>query len=139
MKIDEDRIRDKIIEIEKFLEELESALPLSLKDYKQDYKVKAIGERYFEKIVEAVVDLAFLVVKEKKLKQPEYEKEVFGILSNNNILSQELSKRLQGAKGMRNIISHQYGKINDAQVFHSLTEELIPDVQQFIKSISKLK
>ncbi|MGD9275908.1 MAG: DUF86 domain-containing protein [Candidatus Pacearchaeota archaeon] len=139
MKNKEDRIKDKIIEIEKFIEELEPVLPSDFEDYRNDYKIKAIGERYFEKIIEAVVDVAFFIIKEKKLKQPEYEKQVFEILANERIISKELSERLQEAKGMRNIISHQYGKLDDAQVFHSLSEELIPDILEFIKLINELK
>lgn len=132
-----DRINDKIDEIEKFLEELESILPLSLKEYEQNFKVKAIGERYFEKIVEAIVDLAFLLIKEKNLQTPEYEKQAFDILRDEKVISEDLATRLKDAKGMRNIISHQYGKLNDELVFCSLTEELIPDVQDFINLIKK--
>ncbi len=132
-----DRISDKINEIEKFLEELESILPLSLKEYKQNFKIKAIGERYFERIIESIVDLTFIIIKEKNLKQPEYEKQAFDILKYENIISEILATRLKDAKGMRNIISHQYGKLNDELVFYSLTEELIPDVQEFIDLIKK--
>ena len=138
MNIEEDKIRDKIIEIESYLEQLELILPSDLEEYKSNFKIKLMGERSFEKIIESVVDLAFLIIKEKNLKQPEYEKQVFDILINNKIISKELSERLQDAKGMRNIISNQYGKINDELVFNSLTEELIPDVQEFIKSINEI-
>jgi len=134
----EEKIKDKIAEIEEFLEQLESILPLDFEEYKRDFKIKLMGERSFEKIMEAVTDLAFSVIKKKELKQPEFEKQSFDILANSKIISDELSKRLQDAKGMRNIISHQYGKVNDELVFNSLTEELIPDVQKFIKSINEV-
>ncbi len=75
------RINDKINEIEKFLGELESSLPTNFEEYKKDYRIRAIGERYFEKIVKAIIDLAFIIVKEKNFKQPEYEKQVFEILA----------------------------------------------------------
>jgi len=39
---------------------------------------------------------------------------------------------------MRNIIAHEYGRIDNELVFHSLVEELIPDVQEFLKVISDL-
>src|SRR3989339_782925 len=79
-----------------------------------------------------------LYIKEKNLKQPEYEKQVFDILFNNKIISQELSLKLQDAKGMRNIIAHEYGKVDDELIFHSLTEELIIDSYEFIKQIEKV-
>src|SRR3989339_291021 len=131
------RIRDKIIEIEKFLKELEVSIPKSLEDYKNDFKLRAIGERYFEKIVEAMSDLSFLIIKEKKLKQPEEEENVFEILMNNNIISRDLAERFKKAKGMRNILSHQYGNIDDEVVFDSITKELQKDVNEFIEIISK--
>lgn len=137
MKVKE-KISDKIIEIEKYLEELYEIFPISFEEYKIDFKSKAACERYFEKIIEAVVDLTFLVIKEKELKQPEYEKESFDILSKANIISETLSSKLQYAKGMRNIISHQYGKIDDQIVFNSINEELKEDVQKFIKAIKDI-
>lgn len=70
--------------------------------------------------------------------QPEQEKEVFEILAENEVISFELSKRLQNAKGMRNIIAHEYGRIDNELVFHSLVEELIPDVYEFTNLISNL-
>jgi len=132
------RVKDKTNEIEEFLEELENSLPKNFEEYKADYKLRAIGERYFEKITKAVIDLSFMIVKLKDLRQPEYEKEVFDILSNEKIISNKLKEKLKNAKGMRNIIAHEYGRIDNELVFHSLVAELIPDVQEFLKVISNL-
>ena len=133
------RIKDKIIEIEKFLEELSSVLPFNFEIYKTDFKLRAIGERYFEKIIESVVDLAFLVIRERNFNQPEEDKQSFDILASEKIISESLADKLKDAKGMRNILAHEYGRIDNELVFHSLVEELIPDVQKFIKIISNLK
>ncbi len=132
------RIQEKIGEIEQFLDELESSLPEDFEEYKTDYKLRAIGERYFEKIIEAAVDLAFLVIKEKNLMRPEEDKEVFDILAKEKIISESLAEKLKEAKGMRNILAHEYGRIDNELVFHSLAEELIPDVQEFIKLINNI-
>jgi len=129
------RINDKIREIEDYLSELEEIMPESFHEYKTDLKTKAACERYFEKIIEAVIDLAFLIIKDKGYKIPEEDKEAFDILANEKIISQELSIRLKEAKGMRNIIAHEYGKIDDELIFHSITEELKLDVSELIKSI----
>jgi len=131
------RINDKIIEIEKFLEELGSVLPKDLEEYLKDFKVKAICERYFEKIIEAVIDLTFLLIKEQNFESPKDEDSSFNILSNHKIISKELSLKLKEAKGMRNIITHEYGKINDELVFEAITEQLGKDVEEFIKTIKK--
>jgi len=131
------RINDKIREIGNYLSELEEIMPKNFHEYKTDLKTKAACERYFEKIIEAVIDLAFLIIKDKGYKIPEEDKEAFDILANEKIISQELSIRLKEAKGMRNIIAHEYGKIDDELIFHSITEEIQSDVNKLIKSLKK--
>jgi len=135
----ENRKEVKICEIEKYLGELESVFPLSIEKYKLDFKIKDVCERHFEKIVEAVVDLAFSFIKEKKFKMPEEDEQSFDILKNAGVISEELAVKLKQAKGMRNIIAQEYGKIDDELIFHAVTEELIPDIQEFISLIEKSK
>lgn len=132
------RIEDKINEINQFLEELESLVPSSLEEYKSSIEKKAACERYVEKIVEAVTDLAFLVVKDKKLRIPEDDIDAFNILLENKIIDNDLASKLKNAKGMRNIISHQYGKVDDEIVFEAITEELDKDVREFIGCTEKI-
>lgn len=132
-----ERINDKINEIETYLEELSSFVPEDYTQYLNDFKTRAACERYFEKIIESVVDIAFLVVKEKKLKIPDDDKHVFTILSDKNIIVSKLASRLKEAKGMRNIIAHDYGTVDNKLVFDSLTYDLIADVDEFINSIKK--
>ena len=129
------RINDKIEEIEEYLSELSKIMPLSLEIYRKDIKTKAANERYIEKIAEAIVDLAYLIVKDKGLKSPENDAEAFEILASNSIIGKELAEKLQDLKGMKNIIAHQYGEIDDEIVFNALAEEIEKDVNEFIKAI----
>lgn len=133
------RTKDKIDEIEDYLDELGSVIPSDFDEYKQNFKTRAACERYFEKIIGAVVDLAFLVIKEKKYKTPEEDKQAFDILTKENIISINLAENLKNAKGMRNILAHEYGKVNDEIVFHTITEELEKDVLEFVGIIKNVK
>ncbi|MBU2576275.1 MAG: DUF86 domain-containing protein [Nanoarchaeota archaeon] len=130
-----ERINDKIIEIEKYLEELESVLPKNFEEYSSDWKIRDICERRFERIIEAVVDLGFLIIKERNLNTPEDDKNIFDILSNSSFISPELSEKLKNAKGMRNVIVHEYGKINDEWVFEAITKEIVKDVRDFLEAL----
>ncbi len=131
------RIHDKIEEIEGYLGELESMLPPSLKEYRVDLKAKAACERYFERIVEAFVDLAYLVIKDQGFRPPEEDKKVFDVLSENALITPELAERLGDAKSMRNILAHQYGAVNDELVYAALTKELGADCRRFIQEVRK--
>jgi len=131
-----ERIIDKIEEIERYLQELSEIVPNTFEEYKTDFKTKAACERYAEKIIQAVTDLAMLTAIELNFKSPrEEDTQVFYILQENKIISLELSDKLQHAKGMRNILTHEYGDINDEIIFDSLTTELERDINEFIKSI----
>ena len=133
------RINDKIIEIEKFLEELEDIIPGNFEEYKKDFQKKAACERYFEKIIEAVVDLGFILIRENDFRIPEDDEGVFEILLSKGIISERLSSKLRDAKGMRNIIAHEYGNIDDELIFETISNELKKDVEDFIDNIEKFK
>ena len=126
------RITDKIKEVKGFLDELEGIAPSSFNEYESSIEKKAACERYAEKIVEAATDLAFLIIKNKKLRLPEDDIDAFNILLENKIIDGILAAKLKNAKGMRNIIAHAYGRVDDEIVFKSITKELVNDVKAFI-------
>lgn len=129
------RIQDKLEEIENYLFEIESFMPQDFEDYKDDIKTKAACERYFEKIIESVVDLTFLIIKSKGYKIPEEDKKAFDMLVKEEVITLKLAEKLKDAKGMRNIITHEYGMVDDVVVFHSITKELVDDVKDLLKQI----
>lgn len=130
-----DRLNSKLKDLEKYLEFLGKSIPNKLKDYEKDNFVKAVCERYFEKIIEATVDTSFLIVKLRNLRVPLLDESVFSVLAENKIINLKLSEKLSEAKSMRNFIAHQYGGIDDEKVFLSIKEELIPDVKEFLEAV----
>jgi len=129
------RITDKIKEISEYLEELKEIAPATLEEYRASIEKKAACERYVEKIVEAVTDLAFLVIKIKKLKIPEDDSGAFTILYENKVIDEKLATKLKNAKGMKNILAHQYGKVDDEIVFEAVTKELEKDAKKYFKNV----
>ncbi len=132
------RIKEKIDEINNYLSELEEITPSNFKEYCQ-IKNKAACERYLEKIIEAVIDLSFLIIKKKEFKIPEKDAQAFDILKDEKIITDQLSKKLKQAKGMRNLLAHEYGSIDNQIVFESITTELSRDVKEFLKRLSQPK
>lgn len=133
------RIKEKIKEIEQFVLDLESFVPTDFEEYKSDVKTKAACERFFEKIVEGLVDVAFLIIKEKGLDLPEEDKATFDVLAAAQLIPVDLANRLKQARGMRNILAHDYGRIDDELVFESVTNEIVRDARAFLMKIKKQK
>ena len=132
------RIEDKIKEIKAYLEQLFKIKPNTFKEYKKDFKTKAACERYFEKIAEAVVDLATLAIKEKGLPAPEEDYEAFKTLEKEKIIDLNLAEKLKDMKGMRNIIAHRYGDLDDELMYLAISKEIENDVKLFLKIINKI-
>ena len=132
------KINEKINEVQRYLDELMGMVPNSLEEYESNKIIRAACERYFEKVIEAVTDLAFMVIILKKFRVPDDDINSFKILEENQIIDNEMYNRLKDSKGMRNFIAHQYGQINDKMVYGAMKEELEKDIKKFIDIIQKL-
>lgn len=124
-------------EIEEYLDQLESILPKSAGAYSKSIVVRAAGERFFERIAEASVDLGFLVVKHFQYSPPEEDVGVFTVLSDAGVIPADLAKSLKEIKRMRNLLAHQYSIIDDKMVYASLVIELPRDIRTFVKHVAK--
>jgi len=78
-----------------------------------------------------------MVIKQKKFSIPEDDIDAFRILKEKKIIDENLYKKMKSAKGMRNILAHEYGKVDDEIVYQSVKEELSCDVKSFIKEVKK--
>ncbi len=129
------RIEDKKKEIMLYLEELDQVAPAGLTEYLESLEKRLACERSFEKIIEAVNDLAILFIREKELIFPEEDVKAFEILASNKFISNELAEKLKLARGMRNFLVHQYDKIDDEVVFEAISENISQDVEEFLESL----
>ncbi|MCK4997493.1 DUF86 domain-containing protein [Candidatus Pacearchaeota archaeon] len=128
------RLNDEIINLENYLKELTSIIPNHYSEYQENFEKRAACERYFEKIVEFVVSISYLICRKESLEIDDKLKS-FTILQENKIISKDLLVKLKDAKGMRNIIAHKYGEIDNLIVFETITKELVMDINEFLIEI----
>jgi uncharacterized protein YutE (UPF0331/DUF86 family) len=86
--------------------------------------------------MEAVTDLVMLVIKDKKLIVPEDNSKSFGILAEAKIINEELAEKLQKARGMRNVLVHQYRDVNDEIIFNATSSQQ-GDVKSFLEKVER--
>lgn len=96
--------------------------PGNLNDYRrQDSIILNI-----QRLCEASIDIATHYIRKTKLGIPQTSKENFEILEKNNVITKELSSRLQGMVGFRNIAVHDYQTLN-LKIVEKVVEEYIYD------------
>jgi len=118
------RIREKIYELNSYLKELDSIIPNSLEEYRGTIAVRRGCERLLQISIECLLDILFLTAKEFKLSIPYDESNLIEELENHEIISTKNATKLKEIKGFRNILVHRYGKVDDELVFEYLQKNL---------------
>lgn len=85
--------------------------------------------------IEAVINISEHIVAGLKLGKPEYAKELFPILAKEDIISNELAKKLSQAVGLRNVLVHLYLEVNLEILAEAATTDL-NDLREFAKQIN---
>ncbi len=79
---------------------------------------------YLEVIIEDCINIGNHIISEKRFRVPKSYKDVFQILFENSIISEDLSLKLKEAAGLRNIIVHLYWKVDDKKILNFIKNNL---------------
>jgi len=112
------RGEEKKEQILQYVRELESIRPSTIEGYR-DLISKAACERYVELIAESVADLIRIIGSEPQM-------EAF--------VPKENLERMKLLKGLRNILAHRYGEIEDTVVFDAV-RRIPEDVRDFLEHV----
>jgi len=84
--------------------------------------------------IESLIDVSAMIVSSQKLGLPANEENIFDILIENGILSNNLGEIIKDMKGFRNILIHRYAHIDDGIVHHNLNN-FLNDFYEFKDSV----
>ncbi|MDD5474735.1 MAG: DUF86 domain-containing protein [Candidatus Methanoperedens sp.] len=134
--LDKDRLLEKMDELEKYLRELDAYLPEEEEEYLNSGLRKRACERAFQLASENLLDICNLIISEKGFGIPTDSKDCIRKLSENGVIPESLSIRLEELVGFRNLLVHQYGRVDDSKAYYYLNEES-KDFYEFIEIIDK--
>lgn len=82
-------------------------------------------ERKFEKLTEATLDIASELCKQERGTVPDRRKDIVAAVAEEEIVDEDLARRLRAAVGFRDVLAHTYGPIvNDDIVYDALQNDL---------------
>ena len=125
-KITQQKILEKIQRLDKYLScliQLREEIP-NEKDFQDDFHLHGLAERYLQLSCQAVIDTLNLIIIDRNLQKPESGQEIVAYLRNSNIISEDLYSRLSGVVGFRNILVHEYGRIDHKRIYDYLMNRL---------------
>lgn len=132
-------IRRKIDLIQTELQHLSEFKELSLKEIAKDYKKQAIVERLLERIIIRAIDINQHLIAElstEKIKPPKNYKETFLKLAELGIYSKEFAKNISKSVGLRNILIHEYNKVDYSKIYSSIVD-CLKDYHKYCQYVLK--
>ena len=122
-RLDRERIFTKLNEMIRYVQELQEMLPEE-EEYLHDLIKRRACEKTVEVAIESLIDVSAMIISAQKLSLPSNEENIFDILIENAILTQELGEELKNLKGFRNVLIHRYGHVDDKMIYHNLSNYL---------------
>ena len=132
--LDRDRILAKLDELDGHLSELRQIVPESYARYVESVEKRRACERLLQISIECVIDTCALFVSGLRLGLPAEEDDLIEKLEQAGLISAEMAKMLRTMKGFRNILVHEYGRVDNAIVF-SMAAKRLEDFDAFKREI----
>ncbi len=130
------KIAAKLQRLDEYVRYLTELQKISQKDFISLHYHYGLAERYLQLSIEILLDIGKLIVLSEGFEKPEDNQEIFSILRIHKILSIVLISRISGIAGFRNVLVHDYEKIDREIIFEKLKNNL-DDFILFKKEILK--
>jgi uncharacterized protein YutE (UPF0331/DUF86 family) len=129
--IDQDIVARRILVLNETLLNLEGLRPhLTAQQLVAEPLVQAALERWIQVAVECCIDLAYHVVSARGWTPPDSARGAFESLASHGVIPSELAQRLARAAGMRNILVHDYVRVDRGVLVGALGSAL-DDLRSF--------
>lgn len=134
--IDKDVILAKAYKVEHHLRRIKEKREIGLDKFLADLDFQESILFNLQMALQNCIDLAAHIISDEELGVVGSTSEMFYILEENGYIDRGLSENMVAAVGFRNLIVHEYVKIDLKQVYH-IAHHNIDDLEHFVKAIVK--
>ena len=89
-----------------------------------------------QQAIQACIDLAAHACVDDRLGAPTTPAEALALLARHRMIDDALARRLTGAAGLRNLIVHQYGRIDLERIVEIIRNDL-DDLRRFVAALRR--
>lgn len=116
-----------------YYDELKEDFP-SEEEFSRERIPRRALEKTIELIADAVVDVAMIVISAKGLEKPKESCDSIAVLAKSGILSSALADKMKDFIRFRNLLVHQYAKVDEHREFETIRDNH-EDIIKFLKEI----
>lgn len=110
--------------VREYLAILDSVLGYDEKRFLSDPFIYSTAERNLHLVIEALIDIGNHIISDRGYPKPETYAEVFYILREKQVIHETLFNDIDGMTSFRNLLVHDYLKIDRKQVYQLLKMRL---------------
>jgi uncharacterized protein YutE (UPF0331/DUF86 family) len=128
--VDRNLVLRKISELAEYQQQLQEFKGITVKQYRDDWKKQRIVERTLQMMIETCLDMANHLIADQGYRVPVSYADIFKVLGENNVLGKKLADRLEKMAKFRNVLVHQYEKI-EAEIIVGILKKNLKDFDHF--------
>lgn len=129
-------IENKISSVRKYLKILQRYKGYKKEEIEGNIDIRGAVERYLYLAVQSAIDLAEAVIAYKGFRKPTTMSEAFDILNEERLIPAKLTNELVKMVGFRNILTHDYEKL-DYKIVYNVLQNGRKDIESFLKRIEE--
>jgi len=137
MKLDKQKIKQRISEIQESLEEVKRLISVSEKEFWSKKENIAAVKYYLLQAIESIGSICVHIAAKKFNKGVSFFGECFDVLEKESFLEKKLATKLRKMVKFRNKLIHRYWEIDDKNILEYAKKDL-GDFNNFIRAIKKL-
>ena len=132
--VDELLLREKLALLTEYLEDLNAEKQITLQELKDNKILRRYVERTLQMAVESCLNIGSHIIADLKLREPEDYKDVMAVLCEAGYLPQERLDRFKRMAQFRNVVVHDYSRINP-EILYGILQNNLADLHFFACAI----
>ena len=120
----------KVSSIEEHLRRVKELPSISLDEFRKDTSAQDILLFNLTQAIQNCIDIAAHIVSDEGWGVPGTQSDMFEILAEKSVISEELAERLIAMVGFRNRVIHEYEKLN-LDIVYNVWQERLKDIENF--------
>jgi len=117
-------LESRLERVREYLDILDAVLKFDEKIFLSDPFIYSTAERNLQLVIEALIDIGNHIISDCGYPKPETYAEVFHVLRDKEVLQEDLFNEIDGMTSFRNLLVHDYLRIDRKQVYQLLKTRL---------------
>jgi len=134
MMVKREIVLSRLDKLKEYLTYLNNAKIHSLEEYLNSPLIYGSSERFLHLAIECILDIGNHVISDMRYRKPNSNKDIFEVLYENRLIDIELKDSLCNMAGFRNILVHDYLKL-DKEIVYNVINNNLKDLEVFINII----